>query len=56
MRETWEQATAEPEEERCGLEAGATKSGPQMLMLRLRKVGHQGSEAEAFSDAEREKM
>lgn len=38
------------------MRAKSGRGGPQMLMLRLSAVGHQGREAEAFSEAQREKI
>src|ERR1700739_1453274 len=55
IRDTSVRATAEREEERCRLEARATKSGPQILIWRLSSAGHQEREAEAFSAELREK-
>lgn len=36
------------------IRAKSGRGGPQALRLRLRAMGHQGSEAEAFSDAQKE--
>lgn len=38
------------------MRAKSGRGGRQMLMLRLGTVGHQGREAEAFSEAQKEKM
>ena len=38
------------------MRAKSGRGGPQMLTLCLRAGGHQGSEAEAFSEAQREEM
>lgn len=37
------------------IRAKSGRGGPQTLTLRLRAIGHQGREAEAFSEAQREK-